>query len=65
MSGTASQEVFDKDAVRFDTALRELGAVSGPDEDGNEWLDESRVPADLLRAYRGFIAYGYANGLMP
>jgi hypothetical protein len=47
----------------FDDALRPLGAVvTIGDFTG---LDETKVPPDLMDAYRGLIRYGYANGLMP
>ena len=61
---TASQAVFEADAARFDKALRRAGAIfTSPD--GSEWINPRIVAPALLEAYRQFISYGYANGLMP
>jgi hypothetical protein len=56
--------VFDADAARFDKALRAAGAIF-TDADGSEWINPRMVAPGLLEAYRRFVQYGYANGLMP
>jgi hypothetical protein len=61
---TASQAAFEADAARFDAAFRAAGAIIA-DEDGSQWIDPAKVPAQLLSAYRLFAEFGYATGLMP
>ena len=55
---------FEADMARFDEAFRAAGAIS-TDPDGFAWIDASKVPDGMLRAFRRLVEYGYANGLMP
>lgn len=57
------QQVFAADQARFDKAFRDAGAIFTT-EDGLAWIDETKVPARLVRAYGTFCLYGFANGLM-
>ena len=50
--------------ARFDEAFRAAGAIR-TDPDGFAWIDASKVPDGMLRAFRRLVEYGYANGLMP
>lgn len=60
---SGGREHFDQDLARFNAALERLGALVEV-EDGSVWVDPAKVPPDLARAYRGLLAYGYANGLI-
>jgi hypothetical protein len=60
---TASQAVFDADLSRMNKALRSFGAVN-ESPDGFTYIDTDKAPGPLLRAYRGLLSYGYANGLI-
>lgn len=55
-------KTFNADLARFDKAFRDADAIRTLD-DGFTWIDESKVPASLVRSYRRFMQYGYANGL--
>lgn len=63
---TASLQVFANDLARFDKVFRDADAlVEG--FDGAEpftYIDESKVSAETMRAYRRLIQYGAANGLI-
>lgn len=61
--GLSQRAVFDADAARFDKAFRSAGAIV-TEADGFEWVDEAKVPSQLISAYRSFVQYGFANGLM-
>jgi hypothetical protein len=61
--GMTAAAVFDRDAAKITGQIAALGAVV-VEPDGFAWVDEAKVPADLLSAYRGLIQYGYANGLL-
>lgn len=54
---------FAADWAKFDEAFRALDALVDA-EDGFTYVDESKVPADLLRSYRRLMQYGAANGLI-
>lgn len=54
------------DAARFDKAFRAADALrTMTDTSGQEftYIDETKVPAALVRSYQRFIQYGAANGL--
>lgn len=53
---------FHADLARMNAELERLGAVCTED-DGFMWIDEGRVPSDLMRAYKALVSYGYAYGL--
>lgn len=61
---SASQAVVDADLARFATAFEAADAIR-TEPDGFQWVDETRVPAHLLAAYRRLITYAAANGLLP
>jgi len=66
MTSTSMVKVFAADLARFDAAFEALGAV-GVVRDGDEdfkYIDSTRTPADLLRAYRRLVIFGAANGLI-
>jgi hypothetical protein len=63
MTATASRAVFDADAARFDKAFREAGCLFTL-PDGSVWINPRMVDAGLLEAYRRFVEYGAANGLI-
>lgn len=54
---------FQADLARFDKAFRAAGAIR-TDPDGFAWVDAAKVPVAMLRAFRGLMEYGYANGLL-
>lgn len=54
---------FEADMARYDAAFRAADALVTTD-DGFTYIDESKVPADLIRSYQFLVSYGYANGLM-
>jgi hypothetical protein len=60
---TTSQQVFFADLDRLNAQFKQAGAVKVT-TDGFIYVDESVVSADLVRAYRGLIRYGYASGLV-
>ena len=60
---TASQKVFNTDLARINAQLEAADAIRTAD-DGFQWIDESRVPAQLISAYRGLVQCGYANDLI-
>jgi hypothetical protein len=60
----STKSAFRADLERFNRTLEASGAVVTL-EDGWRGIDGSRVPAELLSAYRLLIQYGYANGLLP
>jgi hypothetical protein len=62
-TATASRKVFANDFAKVTAAIEAAGAVR-TEADGGQWIDESRVSADILSAYRGLVEYGYANGLI-
>ncbi len=62
MTKTAAK-VFAADHERMNAQLEALGAVVTL-VDGFQYIDESKAPAGLLRAYRGLMQFGYANGLI-
>ena len=49
--------------ARFDEAFRKADAIR-TDPDGFRWIDQARVPAAMLSAFRRLTEYGYANGLL-
>jgi hypothetical protein len=55
-------KTFTADLARFDKAFREADAIR-TEADGFSWIDEGKVPAALVSAYRRLMQYGYANGL--
>lgn len=60
---TQTAKAFNADLERINRTIVEAGALRA-EADGFQWIDESLVPASLMRAYRGLVQYGYANGLM-
>jgi hypothetical protein len=64
MTGAASRAVYEADAARFDQAFREAGCLFTL-ADGSVWINPRMVPDELLEAYRQFVEYGAANGLIP
>lgn len=62
-TGTASRKVFAADFARITDQFQAAGAVVTMD-DGFTYVDESKVSAQLVSAYRGLVQYGYANGLI-
>lgn len=62
-TATASRKVFDADFARTTKCIEDAGAVQTA-SDGFQWIDESKVPAQVLSAYRGLVQYGYATGLL-
>lgn len=62
-AGTASEKVFDADMARFDKAFRAADALVTY-SDGFIGIDETKVPADLIRSYQRLVCYGYATGLL-
>ena len=63
MTATASHKVFAKDFARITAQIEQAGAVVTLD-DGFQFIDESKVPVQVLSTYRGLVQYGYANGLI-
>ena len=57
------KKTFAADAARFDAAFRNADALVTTD-DGFTYIDESKVPASLVRSYCRFVQYGAANGLI-
>lgn len=53
---------YRRDLERFDAAFRKHDAIATT-ADGFTYIDETKVPADLVRAYRLLMRYGAANGL--
>lgn len=67
---SAAAALFAADLANMTAAFRKFGAVVTT-EDGFAYVDESKVPATferdperLVRAYRGLIQYGHANGFL-
>lgn len=60
---TASRKVFDRDFARITASIEAAGAVVTTG-DGFRYVDETKVSAQLVSAYRGLVQYGYANGLI-
>lgn len=58
-----SKAFFTADAARFEKLFTDLDAIR-TEADGFQWIDESKVPAQALNAYRMHVQYGFANGLM-
>lgn len=54
---------FARDLDKINATLHKLGAVVTT-KDGFTHIDESKVPADLMRTYRRLVQYGAANGLL-
>jgi hypothetical protein len=54
---------FYADLERINATLHSLDAVV-TDADGFVSVDESKVPAEVLRSYRFLAKYGAANGLL-
>jgi hypothetical protein len=46
----------------MNTAIEQAGAVAET-ADGFKYIDEAKVPASLVRAYRLLTLFGAANGL--
>ena len=59
-----SNQAFTADIARFDAMFTEADAIRTDPTDGFRWIDESKVPASAVSAYRLLMQYGYANGLM-
>jgi hypothetical protein len=62
MSETAPT-YFLQDGERFDSAFRKAGAVVTT-ADGFTYVDESKVPGEMARAYRRWVQHGMVNGWM-
>ena len=56
-------KTYAADAARFAAAFESAGAIR-TESDGFQWIDQSKVPASLVRSYGRFIQYGAANGLI-
>jgi hypothetical protein len=56
------QDAIRADLERFNAALRKRDAVR-TDDDGFQWVDPDRVPADMLDAYRRVSSYAAALGV--
>lgn len=54
----------ERDLERFNKAFERAGAVRTA-LDGFQWVDDTKVPPELMRAYRLTLQYGLANGLLP
>lgn len=58
-----TEQVFAADLTSMNAALIAADAVV-TEADGFQWIDATRVPAQLVSAYQGLTRYGYANGLI-
>ena len=58
-----TNRAFAADLARYDAAFTKAGAIVTTTE-GFAYIDESKVPAALVRGYRTLMSYGYANGLV-
>lgn len=56
-------QVFAADLARFDAMFTKADAIR-TEADGFQWIDQSKVPAQVVSAYRLLMQYGYANGLI-
>lgn len=55
---------FYRDLDSFNAKFQQLGAVAVTN-DGFNYIDEAKVPAELISAYRFLLRFGFANGLLP
>lgn len=60
---TSQQAAFDADLTKINATIEGLGALVTY-ADGFVGIDPTKVPDALLRAYRGLLCFGYANGLI-
>ncbi|MBB3752542.1 hypothetical protein FHT44_005054 [Mycolicibacterium sp. BK634] len=58
---TAHQEAFRRELESANAAIRKAGALMTED-DGFQWIDESKMPAEFLDYYSGLVSAGYAIG---
>ena len=56
-------KTFDADLARFDAMFTKADAIR-TESDGFQWIDQSKVPASAVSAYRMLMQFGYANGLV-
>lgn len=56
-------KTFNADLARFDAMFAKADAIR-TEADGFQWIDQTRVPAQIVSAYQGLMQFGYANGLV-
>ena len=56
-------KTYAADAARFAAAFESAGAIR-TEADGFQWIDQTKVPAALVRSYNLLVQYGAANGLI-
>lgn len=58
-----TNKAFNADMARFDKMFTQADAIR-TEADGFQWIDETRVSAVAVSAYRRLMQFGYANGLV-
>lgn len=56
-------KTFNADLARYNAAFEKAGAVV-EHPDGFTYVDESKLPASMVKSYRNLMRLGFAQGLV-